>query len=147
MRRGDGIPQDGRRAPRWVGESHDDAVGPQGAALILELQRLRQAFELEDGNEPHAPQTRRPAREELRTPAHARTDQRRRRGKMGRAFDICLEQLGLTAAAPAARRSELAPEPAVAPVWRRSESAPEPAVAPVWRRSESAPEPAVAPVR
>jgi HlyD family secretion protein len=64
---------------------------------------------------------------------------------MGRAFDICLEQLGLTAAVPAARRSEPAPEPAVASVWRRSETAPEPAVAPAARRSESAPEPAAAP--
>ena len=44
------MPHDGRRAPRWEGESRDDAVGPQGAALILELQRLRQAFELEDGD-------------------------------------------------------------------------------------------------
>jgi HlyD family secretion protein len=161
MRRGDGIPHDGRRAPRWVGESHDDTVGPQGAALILELQRLRQAFEREDADEPHA-QTRRPAREEVRPPAAARTRQpkRPRKGKMGRAFDICLEQLGLTAAVPAARssepepatgptwrRSELASELAAAPAWRRSEPAPEPTAAPTWRKSEPAPDPAVAPGR
>src|SRR5512135_2847988 len=98
MRRGDGMPHDGRRAPRWDGESRDEAVGPQGAALILELQRLRQAFEPEDDNAPNTPQTRRPAREELRPASDARTRQpkRSRRGKMGRAFDICLEQLGLT---------------------------------------------------
>ena len=105
---------DARRAGN--GESRDDAVGPQGAALILELQRLRQAFEQEDGDAPHAPQARRPAREEPPAASQARTRQpkRQRRGKMGRAFDICLEQLGLTATAPAARRSENAPEPPAA---------------------------------
>jgi HlyD family secretion protein len=148
MSRGDGMPHDGRRAPRWVGESRDDAVGPQGAALILELQRLRQAFEQEGGDAPQASQTRRPVREELRPASHAPTRQakRRRRGKMGRAFDICLVQLGLTASAPAARRSEDAPEPAAAPAWRRSEPAPEPAFVPAWRRSEPASERGAAPI-
>lgn len=144
------MPHDGRRAPRWEGESRDDAVGPQGAALILELQRLRQAFEPEDGNAPQTPQTRRPAREELRPASDARTRQptkRQRRGKMGRAFDICLEQLGLTASAPAARRSESAPEPAAAPARRRSEPAPEPAFVQAWRRIEPASEPVAAPIK
>ncbi len=113
MRRGDGPPHDGRHAPRWVGESQGDAVGPQGAALILELQRLRQAFELEDAGEPQAPQPRRSARENLHPAARQRTRQpkRRRKGKMGRAIDVCLEQFGFTAAAPASRRSEPAHEP------------------------------------
>ncbi|MGZ3328802.1 MAG: HlyD family type I secretion periplasmic adaptor subunit, partial [Xanthobacteraceae bacterium] len=143
------MPHDGRRAPRWEGESRDDAVGPQGAALILELQRLRQAFEQEDGDAPHAPQTRRPAREELRPPSDARTRQpkRQRKGRMSRAFDICLEQLGLTATAPAARRSENVPEPAAAPTWRRSEPAPEPAFVQTWRRSEHVSDPVAAPIR
>jgi len=34
--------------PRWSDEPQPDAVGPQGEALILELQRLRQAFEDDD---------------------------------------------------------------------------------------------------
>ena len=142
------MPHDDRRAPRWVGESRDDAVGPQGAALILELQRLRQAFEQEDGEAPQAPQTRRPAREQSKPPSRARTRQpkRQRKGKMGRAFDICLEQLGLTASAPAARRNENAPEPAAAPAWRRSEPASEPAAAPIGRRNQRAREPAPTPV-
>ncbi|MGA7996608.1 MAG: hypothetical protein WCA28_17115, partial [Bradyrhizobium sp.] len=140
------MPHDGRRAPRWERESRDDAVGPQGAALILELQRLRQAFELEDGDAPHAPQARRPAREEPPAASQARTREpkRQRRGKMGRAFDICLEQLGLTATAPAARRSENAPEPPAAPTWRRSEPASEPAFVRSWRRSEPLSEPVAA---
>lgn len=143
------MPHEGRRAPRWDGESRDEAVGPQGAALILELQRLRQAFELEDGDGPPAPQARRPAREELHPHSHPRTNQpkRQRRGRMGRAFDICLEQLGLTATAPATRRSEDEPEPTAAPAWRRSEPAPEPAFIQAWRRSEPLSEPVAAPVR
>ena len=47
---------------------------------------------------------------------------------MGRALDICLEQLGLSAAAPAPRRIEPPPEPAAAPTRRRNEHVHEPAV-------------------
>ena len=164
MRRGDRTPHDGRRTPRWDGETRDDAVGPQGEALILELQRLRQAFELDGDDAPLAPRARRPTREEVQPPFHPRTHQpkRRRRSKMGRAFDICMEQLGLAGSSPAPRRSEPAPGPAAAPVrrrngpapeptltpaWRKSEPAPEPAFAPAWRRREAAPEPDAAPVR
>jgi HlyD family secretion protein len=93
------------------------------------LQRLRQAFEHE---EPDAQQARHPAREAQRPAARPRTRQRQRKGKMGRAFDVCLEQLGLSAAAPAARRSEPAPEPAAAPARRRSQHAHEPAFAPAF---------------
>ena len=124
MRRVDGIPHDGRASERWASESHGDGVGPQGAALILELQRLRQAFEHEEPNEPnrpHAPQARRPAREGLRPAARQRTHQpkRRRKGRMGRAIDVCLEQFGFTAAAPSSRVSEHAREPTAAPPPRR----------------------------
>ncbi len=126
MRPGDRAPHDGRPSQRWAGESHGDGVGPQGAALILELQRLRQAFEREDGNEPHAPHARRPARGGMAQGARQRTRQptRRRKGKMGRAINVCLEQFGFiaaapTAVAPAARRSEPACEPTTAPPPRR----------------------------
>ncbi len=134
---------DGRHASRWVGESHEEAVGPQGAALILELQRLRQAFERDAADAAHEPQPRRPAREELRPPAHARTRQpkRKRRSKMGRAFDVCLEQLGLTATAPAAPRNAPRSEPAVAPVARKARKPRKEAAAPPPRR----PGPIIAP--
>lgn len=138
MRRTDAPPHDFRHASRWVGESQDDAVGPQGAALILELQRLRQAFVHEEPDQPQAPQARRPARESLRPAPRPRT--RQRKGKMGRALDVCLEQLGLSAAAPAARRREPAPEPAAAPPRRRSDHAREPAFTPAARRSEPGPD-------
>ena len=121
MRGGDGASHDGRVPPRWVGESHGDGVGPQGAALILELQRLRQALEREDANPSHVPQAHRPARDGLRPAARqrARQPKRQRKGKMGRAIDVCLEQFGFTAAAPSGRRIEHAPEPTAAPAPRR----------------------------
>ena len=145
MRRGDSPPHDLRHASRWVGESQDDAVGPQGAALILELQRLRQAFEQEQPDAPHEAKARRPARESLRPAPRQRTRQRKHKGKMGRALDLCLEQLGLSAAAPAARRIEPPPEPAAAPTRRRNEHVHEPAVTPVARRSEHGRKEAAAP--
>ena len=43
--------QDERFARRRADGSEDGADGPQGAALILELQRLRQAFDQETGND------------------------------------------------------------------------------------------------
>jgi HlyD family secretion protein len=117
MTTGDGARPHGQSPPRWIREENGDGVGPQGAALILELQRLRRAFEHEEPNEPHkpdAPRVRRPARE---GPPRQRTHQpkRRRKGKMGRAIDVCLEQFGFTAAVPSARISEHAREPTAAP--------------------------------
>ncbi len=128
MRRGDGVIHDGRASERWTGDSHGDGVGPQGAALILELQRLRQAFEHEEPNKPRAPQARRPARESLHPAARQRMPQpkRRRKGKMGRAIDVCLEQFGFAAAVPSARPGEHARETIVNPPPRR----PGPIIAP-----------------
>jgi HlyD family secretion protein len=123
MRPGDGTAHDGRPPRRWVGEPDGDGVGPQGAALILELQRLRQAFEHEEPNRPHAPQPRHSARDGLRPAARQRTrpPKRRQKGKMARAIDVCLEQFGFIAAVPAAGSSEQAREPAAAqPQHRRS---------------------------
>ena len=47
--------QDERFVRRRADGSEDDAAGPQGEALILELQRLRQAFELENPQDRRAP--------------------------------------------------------------------------------------------
>jgi HlyD family secretion protein len=105
---------DGAPPRRWTGDPHGDGVGPQGAALILELQRLRQAFERGEVNEPHAPQARYPVRGGARPAARQRMRQpkRQRKGKVGRAIDVCLEQFGFNAAP--------AREPAAAPSSRRS---------------------------
>ena len=82
--------------PRWIDESRQESVGPQGAALILELQRLRGAFDDADADGvPRKP--RRPARDDGRP---RQRSPKRRKGTIGRAIDVCLVQLGLNAAAP-----------------------------------------------
>ena len=92
-------------------------LGPQGAALILELQRLRHAFEGEDWNEPRPPQPGRAPRHHPGPGRRPRTGKPRRpkKGKMGRAIDVCLEQFGLKAVAPVPRIGEAPAEPAVSP--------------------------------
>jgi HlyD family secretion protein len=125
MRRQVDTPQDGRPSQRWTGEPHGDGIGPQGAALILELQRLRHAFEPErpqDLNEPPARQARGPARKTAGPGGRRRGPKRPPKGKMGRAIDVCLEQFGFNASATAGR-SEIAREPeADSPLRRRSPS-------------------------
>jgi HlyD family secretion protein len=123
MRQEDDAPHDDRPSPGRIGEAHDDGVGPQGAALILELQRLRHAFEredLQDLNEPHAPRARGPARGNPRPTVHRRAvrPKRQHKGKMGRAIDVCLEQFGFNAVT-VGRRGEMAREPTAAPPPRR----------------------------
>jgi HlyD family secretion protein len=107
---------------RFIGEPRSQAAGPQGTALILELQRLREAFDQED---PYAAQARqasrdrvRPSRDRVNSAGSKRQRKPKRKGTIGRAIDVCLEQFGLNAPAPVpsgARRREpdiqLAPRP------------------------------------
>jgi HlyD family secretion protein len=76
-------------APRRIGGSEDGTVGPQGAALILELQRLRRAFELENLDDTPPSQPRRPPRGDPHPPARPRPakPKRPKKGKMGRMLD------------------------------------------------------------
>jgi HlyD family secretion protein len=81
---------------------HDDA----SAALILELQRLRQAFDPETSDDVPTPQPRRPARDGFRPPPPGRQRTRppkRKKSKMERAIAVCLEQLGFSVAPSAGR--------------------------------------------
>jgi HlyD family secretion protein len=88
-------------------------VGPQGAALILELQRLRHAFERDAWDEARVPPSHRPPRDEVR-PAGARRRRKPprppKRG-MGRVIELCLGPFGLTSGAPATRRTQPPPPP------------------------------------
>jgi HlyD family secretion protein len=122
MRREGGASHDGVVASRSTGDSHGEGIGPQGAALILELQRLREAFEREDANENHVPQAPSPARGGLRPAARQRAhrSKRQRRSKIARAIDVFLQQLGFTAATPSACRIQHACAPAAAPARRPS---------------------------
>jgi HlyD family secretion protein len=52
-----------------------------------------------------------------------RQSRRRRKGKVGRAIDVCLEQFGFTTAAPTTRISEPVREPAAAPPPRAQRNA------------------------
>ena len=120
MKPGDRADHGDAFARRWVGEAGGDGVGPQGAALILELQRLRQAFERENIDDQHPPQPRRSARDEPRTAMRQRAARpRRQKGRMKQAIDVCLEQFGLSGAAHARARHEIARAPATAPPQRR----------------------------
>jgi HlyD family secretion protein len=90
--------------------SHDDVlvhphrtpprdVGPQGAALILELQRLREALERDKWGEMEAPPPRRASLREdpLAGQQRRRAPKRPPRRRMGRIIDVCLGHLGLNA--------------------------------------------------
>jgi HlyD family secretion protein len=121
MRRGQDAQHFDGPGRRWAGDSPADRLGPQGAALILELQRLRRAFEDENPNAPRAEKPRRPARDSaprVRRPPPTRP-KRPKKGKMVRAIDVCLEQFGFKAAEPVARRSETPAEPAASPPRRQ----------------------------
>ena len=104
-------------ARRSAEEPRRDAVGPQGAALILELERLRHAFEHEAPNDGATRQPGRTARDGLRPPPpgrqRTRQPKRPQKGKMERVIEVCLEQLGFSTAPPAGRRSENVREPGV----------------------------------
>jgi HlyD family secretion protein len=97
-------------------------VGPQGEALILELQRLREAFERDEWSEAHTP-PRRPPKNGGQPPGaqRRRAPKRRKKRGMGRVIEICLSPFGLNsdAAEPAVRRTQ--PPPQTAP---RSRAAP-----------------------
>jgi HlyD family secretion protein len=98
-------------------------LGPQGAALILEMQRLRHAFENEHGDDPGTARPRGPTLDvpvrERRPPPPKRRPGRRRKGKMGRAFDVCLEQFGFRPAEPPKRGHEAPLAPDIPPPRRR----------------------------
>ena len=86
----DHVHPDERGARRRIGETDEDVAAPQGQALILELQRLRQAFE-HDNQQDQRPPLRRPANDEGRPgaqrPRQSRPKRSKKKGKMGRVLD------------------------------------------------------------
>jgi HlyD family secretion protein len=105
----------------WDSEANRDDVGPQGAALVLELQRLWRAYEHQEGGDP-SPRANRPTRGSARSVKRQKSSQPRGRskGKMGRVIDVCLGQIGLAARGRAARRNEKIDEPTYAPTRGQS---------------------------
>ena len=82
----DHVHADERVARHRIGGTDEDVAAPQGQALILELQRLRQAFEQDQ-----RPPLRRPANDEPRPGGRrsrqARPKRSKKKGKMGRVLD------------------------------------------------------------
>ena len=104
-------------APRWGEESGSDELGLQGAALILELQRLRHAFDSEHASRP----TRGPSRGSAEPARHRHKPAKRaKKSRMGK----WLQQFGLKPAISPDRRSDAPAETKLPP---RRES---PALAP-----------------
>ena len=88
-------------------------VGPQGEALILELQRLRQAFERDNWSEALTPPPRSQPPNDIRPGGAKRRRAPKRPTKRGmsRVIKMCLEQFGLYGSAAAARREPPPPPP------------------------------------
>jgi HlyD family secretion protein len=123
-------------APRRTVLPDDGTVGPQGAALILELQRLRRAFELENLDEapppqPRPPQSSRPPRGDQRPPPRQRAAKPKRppKGKMGRVLDAWLGPLGFHDDGPHDERSRGQRSHGQPPARDRGNAAREPAAA------------------
>jgi HlyD family secretion protein len=109
------------RAPRDSGSA---AYGSQGAALILELERLRRDLDRETGSKQHASRVRRPTPDTAPRPTRTKTSRlrRRKKGKVGRVIDYCLEQVGLKPAVLAERSREPMDAAPVAPLRHPSPS-------------------------
>lgn len=108
----------------WSDEPYTDSVEPQGEALILELQRLRQALDGErrNGRQPPGP----PGRGEARKrPAPGKPQQqtrgpRRKKSRVELAIDLCLKPFGIKAPVQAEAGSSPHVEPVLAPAYRES---------------------------
>jgi HlyD family secretion protein len=94
----------------WETPHDTRRTGPQGDALILELQRLQRAFEDEQEPDPRHRGPREGAKKGRRPgasrPKNPQKKPRKKQGTMGRAIDVCLQQIGLKSAPPPQRRAE-----------------------------------------
>ena len=111
------------RDRNWSGEPDADRVGPQGEALILELQRLRKALNAERGDGRHPSGS--SARGETRKRQAPRKPQplrprRKPKSTVKLAIDICLKPFGIKAAAEAEDDVRPSVEPGVPPLHRQS---------------------------
>jgi len=118
MKSFDHVHAEERGARRRIGGTDEEVMAPQGQALILELQRLRQAFE-RDNLQDQRPPLRRPANDEPRQGARrsrqARPKQSKKKGKMGRVLDwlgpFGSQSDGFDAEPPAPRGGRVTREP------------------------------------
>jgi HlyD family secretion protein len=108
--------------PRFGVEPRGDGYGPQGNALIMELQRLRQAFDDDGDGDPRAGRrgSRDGAGRNRRPPS--RRSKRKKKGTVERALDMCLRPFGLRTTMPDNPRGEMMREIAPPLPRRRSPS-------------------------
>lgn len=108
-------------ARNWNGEPYADDIGPQGEALILELQRLRQALDGErrDGRPPPDRGEAR-KRQAPRKPQRQTHGARRKKSKVKLAIDICLKPFGIKAPVHTENGSGLKAETDAPPSYRES---------------------------
>jgi HlyD family secretion protein len=114
----DHVHADERAARHRLGGTDEDVAAPQGQALILELQRLRQAFEHDN-----RPPLRRPANDEpgpgARRSRQARPKRSKKKGKMGRVLEwlgpFGSQSDGVEVEPPAPRGARSAREPQFMP--------------------------------
>lgn len=85
-----------------------DSHGSSGAALILELERLRRDLDREIGTDQRASRARRRAPDTSPRPTRTKISRlkRRKKGKVARVIDYCLEQVGLRSVVPADTKRE-----------------------------------------
>jgi HlyD family secretion protein len=104
-------------AQRAARDSNADGFGLQGTALVLELQRLRLAYDGEIRSHRHAPRAHRAAPDMLAQSirADAAPPKRGKKGRVRRVVDVGLEWFGFKSATPARRRKEPPDEAPVTP--------------------------------
>ena len=105
---------------RRIDDAAHDEPGPQGAALILELQKLRHAFDVEGLNDQRARAPRVDSTGRTRQQSKGRPKQSRRKGRVEQAIDICLLPFRLRASAPPERKAQARAEAHAQPSRRRS---------------------------
>lgn len=109
-------------ARNWSGEPYADDIGPQGEALILELQRLRQALDGErnDSRQPARPATRSDTqkRQARRKRQQKARDPRPNKSKIKLAIDVCLRPFGIGAREEDGSNSRV--EPVMPAAYRQS---------------------------
>src|ERR1700746_3925664 len=141
-----------RIEPSWGADARAESYGPQGNALILELQRLRQAFDNE-GQDPRSG-SRRNARDgggrNRRPPS--RKSRRKKKGTMERAIDMCLRPFGLRTALPHESLQDIdvlrePPPPLPRPRRRSPELASEPLAPDIARPRQYLPAPSNLPAQ
>jgi len=94
-------------AVRRVDDPVHTGPGPQGAALILELQKLRHALDVEGLNGRRARNSPADGTARKRQQANAPSRKRRRKGRVEQAIDICLQPFRLKAPAPPGPKAQV----------------------------------------